>query len=135
MKAFVLKIAFLVTFLSLDYEILLSQTNDKSSFTDKKNHVAEFPGGQAEMHKYLDNNLQYPKDGTTCVQGKVFVNFCVNEDGSVSNIKVVKGLCKECDADAIRVVSMMPKWKPALEYSTNKPLKSCFTVPCKFQLE
>ncbi len=135
MKAFGVKIALLLTFISLVHVKILSQTKESIVIIDKKNKVAEFPGGQAEMHTYLDNNLRYPKDGTTRVEGNVFINFCVNEDGSISNIKVIKGLCKECDADAIRVVSTMPKWNPALEYGTNKPLKSFFTIPCRFRLK
>ena len=135
MKAFGIKIALLLTFISLIHEKILRQTKESAMVTDKRDRVAEFPGGQIEMQKYLENNLRYPKDGTTCVEGNVFINFCVNEDGSISNIKVIKGLCKECDADAIRVVSTMPKWKPALEYGTKKPLKSFFTIPCRFRLK
>lgn len=135
MKRYVVKMSLILAIISFVQENLLSQTKEKILVIENKDKVAEFPGGQTEMHKYLANNLKYPKDGTTCVEGNVFVNFCVNENGSISNIKVVKGLCIECDAEAVRVVSIMPKWKPALEYGTNKPLKSTFTIPCRFRLE
>jgi periplasmic protein TonB len=128
------KIAFLLIFPNFIHEKLSSQTKDSLMVIGARERSAEYPGGQAEMYKFLANNLRYPKEGTSCVEGNVYINFCVEEDGSVTKIRVLKGLCKECDAEAIRVISAMPKWFPALEYGTKKPIKSYFTMPCRFRL-
>ncbi|NJN34050.1 MAG: hypothetical protein HC817_07160 [Saprospiraceae bacterium] len=94
----------------------------------KRERRPEYASGQAEMYKFIKDNLRYPTDGS-CVVGNVYVNFCVEADGSITNIKVLKGLCKSCDAEAIRVISIMPKWLPSLEYGTKKPVKGYVTIP------
>jgi outer membrane biosynthesis protein TonB len=134
MQKITLKVACLLMISILINNKLLSQ--QKEAVTQPRtSKSAEYPNGQAAMYNFIQNNLKYPKDGATCIQGNVYLNFCIEVDGSITNIKVLKGLCTDCDKEAIRVISIMPKWKPALEYGTNKPVKSYYTMPCRFRLE
>lgn len=75
---------------------------------------AQFPGGAAAMKQYLAENIQYPEMAIEMGdQGKVFVEFVVNADGSLQNVKILKGVSNEIDREAKRVVKSMPKWTPA----------------------
>ena len=112
--------------------LLHSQTADSLRVVPLRARGSEYPEGQAAMYQFITKNLRYSKNDT-CVQGNVYVNFCVETDGSITRVLVQKGLCKTYNAEAIRVISIMPKWKPALEYGTKKPVKSYFTIPCRFR--
>ena len=97
--------------------------------------MPEFPGGgELALRKYLAKAIVYPviaqENG---IQGKVFVNFVVNKDGSVSNVKVARGVDPSIDAEAVRVVSSMPKWKPGKQRGA--PVRVSYTVPISFKLE
>ena len=70
----------------------------------------QFPGGESAMVKFIENNVRYPEGKDK--EGKVVVSFKVERDGSLSNIKVVRGLGPGFDEEALRVVKMMPKWNP-----------------------
>ena len=93
-----------------------------------------FPGGQAALMKYIKDNLHYPKEYLEgAVTGRVIVGFTVNEDGSVSDVKVMRSVTPELDKEAVRVVKSMPKWTPGkLE---GKVVKVKYTVPVSFRLE
>lgn len=94
----------------------------------------EFPGGQTALLQYIANAVKYPviaqENG---VQGTVYVTFVVNKDGSVSNAKVLRGVDPSLDAEALRVVSTLPKWKPGKQSGT--PVRVSYNVPIKFQLQ
>lgn len=97
---------------------------------------ASFPGGQAEMMKYLSKNIKYPEVAIQAgIQGKVTLRFVVGKDGSIENVTVARGVpgCPECDREAIRVVKSMPKWKPAK--NDGKVVKSYFNLPVTFKLQ
>jgi TonB family protein len=75
----------------------------------------EYPGGVIEMMKFIKANTRYPESAATAnINGKCAVKFMVNPDGSISDVTVLDGIksCPDCDAEAIRVVKSMPKWKP-----------------------
>lgn len=92
-----------------------------------------YPGGDAEMKKFLKKNLKYPQISIdNRMEGKVTVGFVVDKDGQLINIEVVKGVDKHLDAEALRVVSMMPKWNPG--YQLDKPVKVKFNIPITFRL-
>ena len=75
---------------------------------------AEFPGGRAAMMKFISKNLTYPKSAERRdIQGRVFVYFEIDKNGKVVNSRNLKGIDKECDDEALRVVRMFPDWKPA----------------------
>ncbi len=97
---------------------------------------AEFPGGIAEMAKFIQKNLQYPSMAREAgISGKCFLKFVVNEDGDISNVEVLKGVsgCPDCDREAIRVVKSMPKWKPAK--MTGRSVKCYFNLPISFKIQ
>jgi len=94
---------------------------------------AEFPGGMSALRTYLKENVMLPEAVQSGnVQGKVYVKFIISENGNVSNVKVVKGVldCKECDAEAVRVVKAMPNWSPAK--NNGKKVNSYFNLPVSF---
>jgi len=94
----------------------------------------EFPGGPAEMYKYLAKNIRYPGAASRAnIQGRVFLQFVVNTDGSITDVEVVKGVGFGCDEEAVRVVKSMPKWKPGRQQGRAVRVK--YTLPVNFQLE
>lgn len=96
--------------------------------------MPQFPGGDIELMKFLSENVKYPeaaeKAGT---QGRVIVQFIVEADGSITNVKVVKKVSDELDAEALRVVNAMPKWKPGLQ--KGQPVRVKYTLPVTFRLK
>ena len=95
--------------------------------------MPEFPGGQAELLKFLAKGMKYPeaaiRDGK---QGRVIVSFVVEKDGSISNIEVVKPLDPDLDAEAIRVTATMPRWTPG--FQNDKAVRVRYTIPVTFGL-
>jgi periplasmic protein TonB len=95
---------------------------------------AAFPGGENNLIRYLSSKLVYPKrPRESGIQGTVHVEFVICEDGKVCNLHVVKSTDKELDAEALRVLAQMPKWKPAEQ--NNKIVPCYFTIPITFALE
>ena len=96
--------------------------------------MPEFPGGMAECLKFLGKNIKYPVQSQQAgVQGKVIVQFVVEKDGSVSNPKVVRSIDPDLDGEAVRVISIMPKWKPGMQKGQAVRVK--YTVPVTFRLD
>ncbi len=95
---------------------------------------AEFPGGQAALMKWLGNNIRYPETAqANDVQGRVIVKFVVEKDGSIGSATIVKGVDKDLDKEALRVVKKMPKWQPGK--NNGAPVRSYFTLPVTFKLQ
>ncbi|MES2795915.1 MAG: M56 family metallopeptidase, partial [Bacteroidota bacterium] len=95
---------------------------------------AEFPGGQAELGKFLQRNLRYPKEAQrNNVQGKVFAKFIVEADGEISNISILKGLGSGLDEETVRVIGKMPNWNPGKQ--NGRAVNSEFAMPVSFVLE
>ncbi|HEY8401933.1 MAG TPA: TonB family protein [Cytophagaceae bacterium] len=95
--------------------------------------VAGFPGGLEAFYKFLQKNIVYPRAAMEMeVQGRVIVQFVVEKDGSVTDVKVLKGLREDMDNEAVRVVSMMPKWTPAK--MNGKPVRFKTSIPIVFKL-
>ena len=95
---------------------------------------AEFPGGQAALMKWLGNNIRYPESAqANGVQGRVIVKFVVEKDGSIGATTIVKGVDKDLDKEALRVVKKMPKWQPGK--NNGSPVRSYFTLPVTFKLQ
>ena len=96
---------------------------------------AQFPGGKEALYAFLFNNLIYPQKAKNFDhQGKVIVAFDVEKDGSISNITVKKSVWPELDSEAVRVVSLMPKWQPATLISSGEPVRTHMALPINFQL-
>jgi len=95
--------------------------------------LPDFPGGMVEFMKWLTKNLRYPSDAQTRkIQGKVIVQFIVNKDGTTVDSKVIQSLDPSCDREALRVLRMMPKWKPGTEHG--KVVRTKFCIPIVFKL-
>ena len=96
--------------------------------------MPEFPGGMAECMKFLSKNIKYPTiSQENGVQGRVIVQFVVNRDGSIVDPVVVRGVDPYLDKEALRVISMMPKWKPGKQ--RGKAVRVKYTVPVMFRLQ
>ena len=96
--------------------------------------MPEFPGGMGECMKFLGKNIKYPQiSQENGVQGRVIVQFVVNQDGSIVDPQVVRGVDPYLDKEALRVISMMPKWKPGKHRGQAVRVK--FTVPVMFRLQ
>ena len=92
-----------------------------------------FPGGLDAFAKFLDSTLRYPglakREG---IQGRVIVSFVIEKDGSVTDIKVVRGVGDGCDEEAVRVMRLSPHWTPGIQ--NGKPVRVAYTVPIAFTL-
>ena len=100
---------------------------------DVVENMPEFPGGMTAMMQFLAENVCYPeaaeKAGT---QGRVIATFIVEKDGSITNIKIVKSVSEELDAEAKRVIEAMPNWKPGKQ--SGEPVRVKYTIPITFRL-
>lgn len=93
-----------------------------------------FPGGEEGRYKFLQENLKYPQIAKESgISGKVFVQFVVERNGSITDIKVIKGIGGGCDEEAIRVVKAMPKWTPGKQ--RGKAVRTQFIMPLNFVLQ
>ncbi|MGX5688419.1 energy transducer TonB [Arcticibacter tournemirensis] len=94
----------------------------------------EFNGGQRELNKYISNNIKYPAAARqNNIQGKVYLSFIVEKDGSINDIKVKQGIGSGCDEEAIRVLRSSPKWKPGM--IKGSAVRTYCILPVTFQLE
>lgn len=109
-------------------------TDDGEEVYEVVEKMPKFPdGGMSGLMKYLSANIRYPeaahKAGT---QGRVTVQFVVGKDGSIGNVGILRGVDPNLDAEAIRVISSMPKWKPGTQ--KGEPVNVRYTVPVMFRL-
>lgn len=96
--------------------------------------MPEFPGGQASLFKYLNENVKYPVIAQeNNIQGRVIVQFVVEKDGSVTDVQVVRSVDPSLDKEAKRVISSMPKWSPGKQ--RGKAVRVKYTVPVNFKLQ
>ena len=108
-------------------------THESEGVFDVVEKMPEFPGGTTEMMKYLATNVKYPEEAfSKGIEGRVLVQFIVEEDGSISGIKVVKKVNDAIDAEAVRVVENMPKWKPGMQ--NGQVVRVKYTIPITFRL-
>ena len=95
--------------------------------------LPEFPGGMTEFMKWLTKNLKYPESARRQnQQGTVVISFIVNTDGSTSEIRVVRPRHPDLDREAVRVVRMMPKWKPGEDHG--KVCRTMISIPIVFKI-
>ena len=96
--------------------------------------MPEFPGGSTELYAYLNSNIKYPVMAKESgIQGKVYITFVVERDGSITDIKLLRGIGGGCDEEAIRVVQSMPKWSPGKQ--RGKPVRVQYNLPVRFTLQ
>lgn len=95
--------------------------------------MPSFSGGDQELLKFISKNIVYPEIAKRAgVEGKVLISFVINRDGSPSNFDVIKGIGAGCDEEAIRVIKLMPNWKPGRQ--NGQPVKVKLVVPFSFRL-
>ena len=110
-----------------------SEGQDCDSIYNVAETMPQFPGGPNALMKYLSENTKYPESAkANKIEGRVFVSFVIEKDGSITNAEVMRGINKECDAEAVRVVSSMPKWQAGTQ--NGEAVRCRFTVPFIFKL-
>ena len=93
----------------------------------------EFPGGQLALMEWIKQNMVYPQEAKAKgIEGRVIVKFTIEEDGTVTNGKIVRGVDPLLDKEALRLVSIMPKWKPAR--LDDKDIRAIYNLPLSFKL-
>jgi len=95
---------------------------------------AEYPGGKRQLYSFIDSVLIYPKDALKdSIQGKVYIKFVVDRNGKAIMPKIVKSLSPTTDAEALRIISKMPKWTPAKQGGQNVPMYYMLPIPFKIK--
>lgn len=95
----------------------------------------EFPGGPGEMYGFIGKNVLYPSRARELgISGKCYYKFIVTAEGKITNIELLKGVpsCSECDAEALRVIKMMPDWTPGKQQG--KPVAVYYNLPVSFKI-
>lgn len=114
-------------------EIIEIEEEDDDEFFMVVENMPVFPGGDLGLMKYIQKNVKYPPIAKEYnITGKVYVQFIVDKSGTVTNVKVVRGVDKNLDAEAVRVVKSLPKYKPGKQ--RGKPVRVMFTIPINFTL-
>ena len=114
-------------------EIIEIEEEDDEEFFMVVENMPEFPGGDLGLMKYIQKNVRYPAIAKEYnITGKVYVSFIVDKTGKVTNVKIVRGVDKNLDAEALRVVKSLPKYKPGMQ--RGKPVRVMFTIPINFTL-
>lgn len=130
-------------------QVVLTENNDKVEIKEIKieadpepvaeeifdvvEESPEYEGGMKEMYAFLYANMKYPPMARESgVQGKVYVQFIVEKSGKVTDVQVLRGIGSGCDEEAVRVVKMMPDWKPGKQ--RGKPVKVRYKLPVTFKL-
>jgi len=96
--------------------------------------MPQFPGGEQKLMEFVAKNIKYPQIAReTGIQGRVFVGFVVEPDGSISNVKLLRGIGGGCDEEAMRVIKSLPKWKPGKQ--RGKAVRVSYQIPVFFKLQ
>lgn len=124
----------------------VSQNHDEEMWRNEISEIEDVPiyaivesmpkyfGGDDARNQFLESNMIYPeKEILKGIQGTVYVSFVVDIDGSVTRVKILKGLSRSIDQEAIRVVKLMPKWTPGMQ--NRKPVRVIFNMPIYFKIK
>ena len=110
------------------------ETVNENTIFQVVEEMPEFPGGMRECMNFIGKNIKYPTQAQeNGKEGRVIVQFVVNRDGSIVEPSVVRGVDPELDAEALRVISIMPKWKPGKQ--RGKAVRVKYTIPVMFRLQ
>jgi len=130
----------LITFSLLSFGLFgQTETDSVEHFPQAQKYVeqlAEFPGGQTALTKYLAENIVYPENAIkNNIEGTVYIRFIISNKGIISNIRIVQGIpeCYQCSEEVIKVYKKMPRWKPAL--LNGKKVTSYYNSKVNFKLE
>jgi len=118
---------------STEKATLFPQQKDDKVFTEVE-HVPNYPGGVDKFYKFLQENIKYPAEAKSKkIQGKVFVSFIVEKDGSLSGIKTIRDPGAGCGPEAVRVMKLSPKWNPGVQ--NGHKVRVQYTLPISFTLK
>jgi TonB family protein len=107
---------------------------DKNGVYQIVEQMPEFPGGAEALIEHVGKNIVYPEEAKKKeIQGRVFIGFVVEKDGSINEVKVLRGIGGGCDEEAVRVIKGMPKWKPGMQ--EGKPVRVSYQMPIVFKLD
>ena len=114
-------------------EVIEIEEEDDEEFFMVVENMPEFPGGDLGLMKYIQKNVRYPPIAKEYnITGKVYVSFIVDRQGKVTNVKIVRGVDKNLDAEAMRVVKSLPRYTPGRQ--RGKAVRVMFTIPINFTL-
>ncbi len=113
----------------IQFDSIATKSNETELIIDPVETMPEFPGGLDSLKAFINRNNNW-KVGKDTIVGKVFVEFIVEVDGSITNTQVLRGLNELCDNEAMRIVSIMPKWKPGL--LMGNPIQTKMIIPILF---
>ena len=114
-------------------EVIDIEEDDDEEFFMVVENMPQFPGGDLGLMKYIQKHVKYPAIAKEYnITGKVYVSFIVDKQGKVTNVKIVRGVDKNLDAEAVRVIKSLPKYKPGKQ--RGKAVRVMFTVPINFTL-
>ena len=117
--------------LELDYETIYDDSDEEIFYVQES--PPKFPGGVAAMYRFISENVKYPQLAKeNNIVGKVIVRFVIEKDGSISNPEVIKDIGGGCGAEVLRVLQLMPKWRPGRQHGV--PVRSGFSLPVNFDL-
>ena len=121
------------TVISSEKAILPPQQKDTRIFTVVE-HAPNYPGGVDIFYKFLQQNIKYPAEARNKkIEGKVFVSFIVEKDGSLSTFKVLRDPGAGCGVEALRVMKLSPKWNPGIQ--NGHKVRVQYTLPISFTLK
>ena len=113
----------------------LDGNKEKDSVYTLVKEMPEFPGGRSALMQYLGANIKYPEQAKKdSIQGRVFVNFIVEKDGKIGEVKVLRGIGSGCDEESVRVISSMPAWTPGRD-KNGEAVRFSYNIPIKFALK
>lgn len=112
--------------------VLINPTNVKAQYKEGSNLMPSFKGGNKALREFINKNLNYPVVARNAgISGTVMVNYMITKDGKVQDIKVMQGLSRECDEEAIRVTGLITGWTPGMRQG--KPVNFMSSMPVEFQ--
>jgi len=112
----------------------VSGPEDKNQIFTSVEHVPEFPGGINAFSHFLTTNIRYPETARkNKKQGRVIITMVVEKDGTVTEVKIARGVSDDLDAEAVRVIKLSPKWAPGTQ--NGRPVRVAYAVPISFTLD
>jgi TonB family protein len=119
--------------IAMENKLLAANKASATEVFTKVEHSAEYPGGIQAFYKFLGANIRYPEEARKRnLQGKVFCTFIIEKDGSITDLRILRGIGGGTDQEALRVLSAMPNWAPGVQ-NGNK-VRQQYTVPINFSL-
>lgn len=128
-----LLILFILFSVNLNAQVQISPIEEDTTVYTIVDITPKFSQGRDAMYKFIYSKIHYERMSEIDVQGKIFIEFIVEKDGHLSNIKITRNLDPFCDSEAVRIVRLMPKWKPGK--LKNKKVRTKIEIPITIKLE